>query len=72
MSDAAGEDVFNLAGVAPFFSNSEMYCECRRICIILTSMTLKNRLRRFARCRMYDSPKGCDYFEWIDDSLCDK
>jgi len=21
---------------------------------------------------MYESPKGCDYFEWIDDSLCDK
>jgi len=35
-------------------------------------MTLKNPLRRFGRCRMYESPKGCDYFEWIDDSLCDK
>jgi len=21
---------------------------------------------------MYESPKGYDYFEWIDDSLCDK
>jgi len=21
---------------------------------------------------MYESPKGCDYFEWIDDSLCNK
>ena len=35
-------------------------------------MTLKNPLRRFARCRMYESPQGYDYFEWIDDSLCDK
>jgi len=21
---------------------------------------------------MYESPQGCDYFEWIDESLCDK
>jgi len=35
-------------------------------------MTIKNPLRRFARCRMNESPKACDYFEWIDDSLCDK
>ena len=35
-------------------------------------MTIKNPLRRFARRRMCKSPKGCNYFEWIDDSLCDK
>jgi len=35
-------------------------------------MTIKNLLRRFARRRIHESPKGCDYFEWIDDSLCDK
>jgi len=40
--------------------------------VVLTSMTIKNSLRRFARCRMFDLPGGCDYFEWIDDSLCDK
>ena len=56
----------------PCFSVSERYCGCRRRCIILTSVTIKNPLRRFARCRMYESPKGCDYFEWIDDSLCNK
>jgi len=72
MSDAAGRRCTQSCRSCPCFSNSERYCECRRRCIILTSMTLKNPLRRFARCRMYDSPKGCDYFEWIDDSLCDK
>jgi len=35
-------------------------------------MTIKNPVRRFAKCRMYESPKGCEYFEWIDNSLCDK
>ncbi|KAJ8435787.1 hypothetical protein Cgig2_030653 [Carnegiea gigantea] len=35
-------------------------------------MMIRNSLRRFARCRMLDSPGGCDHFEWIDDSLCDK
>lgn len=40
--------------------------------MVLTSMTIKNPLRRFARCRMYDSPGGCDHFEWIDDSICDE
>jgi len=40
--------------------------------VVLTSMTIKNPLRRFARCRTYDSPGGWDHFEWVDDYLCDK
>ena len=40
--------------------------------MVLTSMTIKTPLRRFTRCRMFDSTGGRSYFEWIDDSLCDK
>ncbi|KAJ8447137.1 hypothetical protein Cgig2_022866 [Carnegiea gigantea] len=56
----------------PCFSVCERCCSCRKRCVVLTSMAIKNPLRRFARCRMYDSPDGCDHFEWVDDSLCDK
>ena len=72
MSNAAGTRCTQSCRNCPYFSISERYCGCRRRCIILTSMTIKYPLRRFARCRMYESPKGCDYFEWVDDSLCDK
>jgi len=40
--------------------------------VVLASMTIKNPLRRFAMCRLFDSPSGCDHFEWVDDSICDK
>jgi len=40
--------------------------------VVLTSMTINNPLRRFARCRLFKSPSGYDYFEWIEDSLCGK
>ncbi|KAJ8429936.1 hypothetical protein Cgig2_017986 [Carnegiea gigantea] len=47
-------------------------CSCGKRCVVLTNMMIKNPLRRFARCRMFDSIGGRDYFEWIDDSVCDK
>ena len=40
--------------------------------MIFTCMPIKNPLMRFARCRKFDSPDGCDHFEWIDDSVYDK
>lgn len=40
--------------------------------VVLTSLTIKNPMRRFARCRMLGSLGGCDHFEWIDNSLCVK
>ena len=40
--------------------------------MVLTSIMIKNSLRKFARCGMFDSSSGCDHFEWIDDSLCNK
>ena len=56
----------------PCFSVYERPYTCGKRCVVLRSMTIKNLLRRFARCRMFDSPSGCDHFEWIDDSLSDK
>ena len=40
--------------------------------MILTNMTIKNPLRGFPRSRRFDSSRGYDHFEWIDDSIYDK
>jgi len=32
-------------------------------------MTLKNPMRRFVHCRRHGDDGGCDYFQWVDESL---
>ncbi|KAJ8429339.1 hypothetical protein Cgig2_025786 [Carnegiea gigantea] len=44
-------------------------CNYGRRCKVATSMTLKNPIHRFVHCRNYGGGGGCDYFEWIDESL---
>jgi len=31
---------------------------------------MKNLIRRYARCKRFDKLGGCNFFEWVDDSLC--
>ena len=47
----------------------ERICNCGFRCMIITSMTAKNPIRRYARCKRFDKPRGCNFFEWVDDSL---
>ena len=47
----------------------EKICNCGRRCKVATSMTLKNTMHRFVRCRKYGGGGGCDYFEWVDESI---
>ena len=56
----------------PCFSVCERCCSCGNRCVALIGMTIKNPLWRFGRSRMFNLPGGCDHFEWVDDSLCDK
>ncbi|KAJ8441401.1 hypothetical protein Cgig2_002360 [Carnegiea gigantea] len=55
----------------PCFSDCERVCNYGYRCMI-ASMTVKNSIRRYARYKRFDKPEGCDFFEWVDDSLCDK
>jgi len=36
---------------------------------VATSMTLKNAMRKFVHCRRHGDGGGCDYFQWVDESL---
>ena len=54
------------------FSKCKRSGSCEKRCMVVSSMTIKNQFRRFAKCSMFDSSSRCDYFEWIDDFLCDK
>lgn len=56
----------------PCYVDCDRFCHCGKRCKIVTSMTLKNLLRRFARCKKDRGGKGCEFFEWVDDPLCDK
>ena len=41
-------------------------CRCGLPLATRTSKTPQNRGRRFRGCSRYDSPKSCNFFEWID------
>ena len=56
----------------PCFSDCERLCNCGFKCIIITGMTVKNPIQRYARCKHFDKHGGCDFFQRVDDSLCDK
>ncbi|KAJ8444489.1 hypothetical protein Cgig2_024053 [Carnegiea gigantea] len=53
----------------PYYPEPEKMCICGRRCKVATSMTLKNPMRKFVHCRNYRGGGGCDYFEWVDESL---
>ena len=40
--------------------------------MFITSMTVKNPIRMYARCKRFDKPAESNFFEWVDDSLCDR
>jgi len=58
-----------LSKSGPCCLEPEKICNCGRRCKVATSMTLKNPMRRFVRCRNYGGGGGCEYFEWVDESL---
>ncbi|KAJ8437369.1 hypothetical protein Cgig2_006451 [Carnegiea gigantea] len=72
MSSSAGQSPANACKSYPYFSNCVKFCDCRKRCEIMTSMTKKNQLRRFARCPRFEMHGGRGHLEWIDDSFCDK
>jgi len=53
----------------PWCLEAERICNCGRRCKVATSMTLKNLMCRFVHYRRHHDGGGCDYFEWVDESL---
>ena len=72
MSGSAAQRPTHAYRLCPCFFNCERLCNCGFKCMIITSMTVKNPIRRYARCKRFDKPGGCDFFQWVDDSLYDK
>ncbi|GMY18095.1 hypothetical protein FCV25MIE_13334 [Fagus crenata] len=47
-------------------------CNCREKLVKVTSWTAQNPGRRFYGCVNYWSGNGCNYFEWVDDVICER
>ena len=56
----------NCATINP---ESHITCNCGLRCKVATSMTLKNPMRRFVHCRRHGDDGGCEFFQWMDESL---
>jgi len=54
----------------PCFANCERICHYGMRCMVIISMTKKNLTQRHARCKHFDRVGGYDFFECLDDSLC--
>ncbi|XP_014493179.1 uncharacterized protein At1g43920, Chloroplastic isoform X2 [Vigna radiata var. radiata] len=42
-------------------------CGCGERLLVLKASTLKNKGRRFYRCRNWASNSSCNFFEWVDE-----
>jgi len=72
MSSSISQNPMNTCRSCPCLSDCIRFCDCGKRCEIVTNMTKKNPLKRFARSQRFEMHGGCEHFEWIDDSLCDK
>ena len=72
MSNSVARSPIHVCKSCPYFSNCERMCRFGMRSMIITSMTKKNPIRRYAWCKRFDRPGGCEFFDWVDDSLCDR
>ncbi|KAL8556332.1 hypothetical protein ACS0TY_003952 [Phlomoides rotata] len=50
----------------------DVRCKCDRPTTIATTWKAENVGRRFFGCANYPNSGYCNYFQWIDDPVCDR